>query len=61
MIINIATVLFGMLFGVVIFEFLFSFFNTLNINGYVYTYIAGLLICLSAGILSIFCISDKKI
>ncbi|MBQ2644081.1 MFS transporter [bacterium] len=52
---------FGMLFGVVIFEFLFSFFNTLNINGYVYTYIAGLLICLSAGILSIFCISDKKI
>jgi len=52
---------FGMLFGVVIFEFVFTFSNNLNLNGYLYTYAAGLLICLAAGILSLICISDKKI
>ena len=52
---------FGMLFGVVVFEFLFSYTNHLNLNGYVYTYCAGLLICLVAGVLSMFCVSDKTV
>lgn len=52
---------FGMLFGVVIFEFLFSFTNNIGLNGYVHTYLAGALICLLAGLLSMFCITDKTI
>ncbi|MCR5260380.1 MAG: MFS transporter [Candidatus Gastranaerophilales bacterium] len=52
---------FGMLFGVVIFEFIFSFTNNIHLNGYLYTYAAGLLICLTSGILSMFCISDKTV
>ena len=51
---------FGMLFGVVVFEFLYSFADKMNADGYIYTYLAGMIICLFAGLLSILCISDKK-
>lgn len=51
---------FGMLFGVVFFEFLFTFADKINYNGYICTYIAGALICLITAILSAKCISQRE-
>lgn len=51
---------FGMLFGVVFFEFLFTFADKINYNGYTCTYIAGALICLITAILSAKCISQRE-
>ena len=51
---------FGMLFGVVCFEFFFTFSNRINLDGYVCTYIIGSLICLLAAILSIKCLKYKS-
>lgn len=51
---------FGMLFGVVFFEFLFTFADKINYNGYVCTYLAGALICLITALFSAKCLSYKK-
>lgn len=51
---------FGILFGVVIFEFLFTFADKISLNGYVITYFAAILICMLTTIFSAKCISLKK-
>lgn len=43
---------FGMLFGVVGFEFLFSYAQKINLNGFILTYLGGCAICILATILS---------
>ena len=51
---------FGMLFGVVIFEFLFTFADKANFNGYVVTYIVATVICLITALFSAKCLSYKN-
>lgn len=51
---------FGMLFGVVFFEFIFTFAGKINFDSYISTYTAGMLICLTAAILSLKCVPYKK-
>lgn len=46
---------FGMLFGVVVFEFLFTYAEKINLNGYNATYFFAILICLITAIFSAFC------
>lgn len=51
---------FGMLFGVVGFEFLFSYAQKINLNGFILTYLGGCTICIVATILSYICINKQK-
>lgn len=51
---------FGMLFGVVVFEFLFTFAGQINLDGFVSTYIFASLICLVTAMFSAKCLSYKK-
>jgi len=51
---------FGMLFGVVGFEFLFSYAQKINLNGFILTYWGGCAICILATILSYICINKQK-
>ena len=51
---------FGMLFGVVFFEFLFTFADKSSLNGFITTYLAGAAICLVTAIISAKCLAFKK-
>lgn len=51
---------FGMLFGVVVFEFIFTSSIKTSFNGYIMTYIAGGLLCLAAALLSSVCTFEKN-
>lgn len=51
---------FGMLFGVVVFEFLFTFADNIKLNGYVLTYLVAILICLITAGFSAMCIKYKN-
>ncbi len=51
---------FGMLFGVVFFEFLFTFADKSNLNGFITTYLAGAAICLVTALFSAKCLAFKK-
>ena len=51
---------FGMLFGVVILEFLFSYAQKNNLNGFILSYCGGCVICLFATIFSYTCINKQK-
>lgn len=50
----------GMLFGVVFFEFLFTFADKSSLNGFITTYLAGAAICLVTAIISAKCPAFKK-
>lgn len=52
---------FGMLFGVVVFEFLFTFANKINLSGYILTYEIAIVICLITTIFSAMCTKFKNI
>ncbi len=52
---------FGMLFGVVVFEFLFTFANKINLSGYLLTYEIAIVVCLIATIFSAMCTKFKNI
>ena len=51
---------FGMLFGVVILEFLFSYAQKNDLNGFILSYCGGCVICLFATIFSYICINKQK-
>ena len=51
---------FGMLFGVVVFEFLFTFADKSNLNGYVITYLVAMIVCLLTVLLSAKCLGYKN-
>lgn len=51
---------FGMLFGVVVFEFLFTFADKSNLNGYVITYLVAMIVCLLTALLSAKCLGYKN-
>ncbi len=51
---------FGMLFGVVCFEFLFSYAQKINLNGFILAYLGGCSICILATILSYICVNKQK-
>lgn len=51
---------FGMLFGVVVFEFLFTFADKCLVDGYVITYVVAILICLVTTMFSAKCLDYKK-
>ena len=50
---------FGMLFGVVFFEFIFSSVKSMYL-AYKITYLSGCIICLITTLLSILCLNKKK-
>jgi len=49
----------GMLFGVVIFEFIYSLSGKIHLNGYITVYSAAIIICLFTAVLSLLCIKNK--
>lgn len=51
---------FGMLFGVVVFEFLFTFADKSNLNGYVVTYLVAMVVCLVTALFSAKCLGYKN-